>query len=88
LGYYIRVFGKNPARIPLEKLRADASPAIIEVDQEVGDSWEQLVLKHSSGEEIAVIGRNPVEEGQLGAEELTNLSRMCSSISPSPQLPG
>jgi hypothetical protein len=25
LGYYLRVFGKNPARIPLEKLRADES---------------------------------------------------------------
>jgi hypothetical protein len=31
---------------------------------------EQLTLSHNSGQEIAIIEKNPVIEGQLGAEEL------------------
>lgn len=31
---------------------------------------EHLTLRHKSGQEIAVIERNPVSEGELGADEL------------------
>jgi hypothetical protein len=50
--------------------RERASSALIEVDEGAGETWEQLTLKHESGPEIAVVERNPVAEGELGAEEL------------------
>jgi hypothetical protein len=70
VGYYIRVLGKNPAQIPLQVLRGSALPALIDTDENGGDVWEQAVLKHESGQEIAVVERNPVMAGQLGAEEI------------------
>jgi hypothetical protein len=33
-------------------------------------AWEQLTLAHKNGREIAVVGKNPVIEGQLDADEL------------------
>jgi hypothetical protein len=70
VGYYIRVLGTSLANIPLQQLRERASPALIEVDESTGEMWEQLTLKHESGPEIAVVEKNPVAEGELGAEEL------------------
>ena len=70
MGYYIRVLGKNSAHIPLQELRASALPALIEVDEDSSDTWDQAVLKHASGQEIAVIEKNPVMQGQLGADEI------------------
>jgi hypothetical protein len=70
MGYYIRVLGTNPAAIPAEHLRAAASPGVIDLN--VGDDhqWQQLLLKHASGQEIAIIERNAVVAGELGGEEL------------------
>ncbi len=70
MGYYIRVLGQNPANIPLEELRASAMPAVIAVETGSVEAWEQLVLRHESGQEIAIIEKNPVAPGELGAEEL------------------
>ena len=67
--YYIRVLGKKSDNIPLEKLRHFSRPAVLRSDVE-GDTWERLVLSHQSGEEIAIVEKNPVVEGQLGADEL------------------
>lgn len=69
MGYYIRILGKNAGNISLRELQASASPALIEGDAG-GDAWQQLVLKHGSGQEIAVIEKNLVVEGELGSEEL------------------
>ncbi|HEV8038343.1 MAG TPA: hypothetical protein VGP62_05725, partial [Bryobacteraceae bacterium] len=69
MGYYIRVFGTNLTEVPIQRLQERASPALIEAD-ELADSWQQLVLSHPEGPEIAVIEKNPVVEGELGAEEL------------------
>ena len=70
MGYYILVLGTNPVNIPVEQLRERARPALVEVDENTGDAWGQLVLKHEAGPEIAVIEKNLVMEGELGAEEL------------------
>ena len=82
MGYYIRILGKNTANIPLQQLRLDASPAVIEVDSESGDAWESLVLRHDSGAEIAAIEKNLVTEGSLGAEELSEFLEEVSSLRP------
>lgn len=52
-----------------EKLRQVCQPADLHSEVE-GDAWEQLVLSHKSGQEIAIVEKNPVVEGQLGADEL------------------
>jgi hypothetical protein len=48
-----------------------ARPALIEVDESTGEMWERLTLKHEFGPEIAVVEKNPVVEGELGAEKLS-----------------
>jgi hypothetical protein len=70
MGYYIRVLGKELSNIPLDQLREAAKPAILHISEGDGDAWEQLTLSHKSGQEIAILERNPVVEGQLGADEL------------------
>jgi hypothetical protein len=70
MGYYIRVLGKNLGDIPLDKLREASHPAVLDISDGNGDAWEQLTLSHNSGQEIAIIEKNYVVEGQLGAEEL------------------
>jgi len=70
MGYYIRILSKNLDDIPVEDLRKVARPAVIEMAEEGKDGWEQLVLKHASGPEIAIVEKNPVIDGQLGAKEL------------------
>ena len=70
MGYYIRVLGKKLGNIPLDELRQISQPAVLLHDGEEDDAWEQLTLSHKSGRAIAVIEKNPVTEGQLGADEL------------------
>jgi hypothetical protein len=65
MGYYIRVLGKNLTTIPVQELRDVALPAVVDVTEGSTDMWEQLTLKHKSGQEIAVIERNPVAEGEF-----------------------
>ncbi len=69
MGYYIRILGTRLDDFPLADLRTTAAPALIESSDEEAP-WQQAVLKHPDGTEIAVIERNPVVEGELGAEEL------------------
>jgi hypothetical protein len=70
MGYYIRVLGQKLDNIPLDQLREAAQPAVLRASEGDGDAWKELTLSHKSGQEIAIIEKNPVAEGQLGAEEL------------------
>jgi hypothetical protein len=70
MGYYIRILGKNAEPIPLQVIHEAARPAVLSVSEGDGDAWNELTLKHQSGHEIAVIQRNPVVNGELGAEEI------------------
>jgi hypothetical protein len=69
MGYYTRVLGKNIASIPVQELKEVALPALVDVAEGSGE-WQRLILKHKSGQEIAVVEKNPVVEGELGADEL------------------
>jgi len=69
MGYYIRVLGTNPDNIPLDRLREVARPAVLDVEGD-GEMWEQITMTHKSGAAIAAIEKNPVIEGELGADEL------------------
>jgi hypothetical protein len=70
MGYYIRVLGKNPDNISLLDLRVKLHPAILAVAQGTEDGWEQVILTHDAGQEIALVEKNLVVDGQLGADEL------------------
>ena len=70
MGYYIRVLGKKLSNIPLDQLRGAGEPAVLTISEGDGDAWERFTLSHKSGQEIAIIEKNPVVEGQLGADEL------------------
>jgi len=77
MAYYIRVLGTQLDRPPLEQLREVASPALVEstTDQ------SELVLKHASGQEIAIIERNETAEG-LGADELAEFVEEVAEAAP------
>jgi hypothetical protein len=76
--YYIRVLSTATGCIPLEtlqsRLKESKLEAVLSADQGTEDSWEQLILQHSYGPEIASIERNPVGTGSLGAEELAEFA--------------
>ena len=73
MGYYIRVLGKNDVPLSFTALRASL-PVNLKVDLGNEDSdqeaWQQLILRHSEGPDIALVERNPVIPGELGADEI------------------
>jgi hypothetical protein len=69
MGYYIRILGTRLTNVPIQELREAARPAVLDLAGS-GDTWEELTLKHESGQEIAIIEKDPVILGELGAEEL------------------
>jgi hypothetical protein len=70
MGYYIRILGTRLTNIPLRDLQEVALPAVLDLSEGNSDAWEELTLKHTFGDEIAIIEKNPVSLGGLGAEEL------------------
>src|SRR5215469_2270783 len=68
--YYMRVLGTELETPRLDDMREAASPALIEIVKHSGNLWTELVLKHASGDEIALIERNETRQG-LGADELS-----------------
>ncbi len=82
MGYYIRILGTSLADVPIHRLQERASPALIEAEKTGAETWDQVVLKHPSGQEIAIIERNPVGEGELGADELNEFLEEIPSFRP------
>ena len=74
MGYYIRVLGIRDVPLSIETLRACLSekPAV-EINEGRSDrsGWSQLTWRHIDGTEIAIVEKNPVLPGELGAEELS-----------------
>ncbi len=72
--YYIRVLAEKDGHVPvtrLEQALSEIAPsARIALDDGTPEQWVQLLLAHADGTEIAVVERNPVLKGELGAEEL------------------
>ena len=86
MSYYVRVLSTSSQCVPLsalqsalEKEKLDAS---ISADDTAPDDWSQLVLSHGDGTEIAVIERNLVHEGSLGAEELAEFAEEVAECEP------
>jgi hypothetical protein len=82
MGYYIRVLSTNVDEIPIEALREAAKPAVIEVAASSDKTWSELILAHESGNEIVIIERNPVIEGELGADEVAEFIEEVADCKP------
>jgi hypothetical protein len=74
MGYRIRVLGTEPEQPSLSyllnNLRESTSHAVLKIETGVDESWEQLLLAHPNGPEIALIECNLVTSNELGQEEL------------------
>jgi hypothetical protein len=74
VGYRIRVLGTRPEQPSLsylkDKLLESTSRASLKLETGTEASWNQLVLAHPNGPEIALVECNPVVEDELGKEEI------------------
>jgi hypothetical protein len=57
--------------------------ATLTVESGIEEAWEQLVLRHADGREIAAIERSLVIEGSLGSEELDEFRDELANARPS-----
>jgi hypothetical protein len=69
MGYYVRVLALQESEIPLQTLQASL-PKGMELIAEEESGWSQLVLRHVAGLDIALIERDLVTPGELGADEI------------------
>lgn len=73
MGYYIRVLGKKDSPLSIAALRACLPVnSEIELVEEAADQggWSQLVMRHRDDADIAIVERDPVIPGELGADEI------------------
>ena len=74
MSYFIRVLAKSDKHVPVAALRESLNSQVpgfqLLLDEGDESEWEQLLLKHSESDEIAVIERNAVTPGSLAEEEI------------------
>jgi hypothetical protein len=86
MGYYIRVLAERDAVVSAKDLRVCLQRGAIDVVLETTDgddeNWWGLELRHADGEHIAVIERNPVRPGELGADEIAEFIEEVADLQP------
>ncbi len=86
MGYYIRVLAESDAIVPAGRLRArlqeDGVDAVLEATDGTDDNWTGLGLQHGDGAYIAVIERNLVRPGELGADEIAEFIEEVADLQP------
>jgi hypothetical protein len=86
MGYYVRVLSTSAELIPLSALQLELTKnklrAKLSVEAGVPERWEQLILRHARGPDIAAIERNPVEDGSLGSNELAEFADEVTNCKP------
>lgn len=86
MGYYVRVLSTSAECIPLDELRSalesEKHSAELTADEGETTNWEQLILSHRDGTAIAMIERNPVADGSLGADELAEFAEEVADCKP------
>jgi len=86
MAYYVRVLAESDAVVPAGKLRArlrrESIDAVLEVADGSDDEWVVLELRHGDGDHIAVIERNPVRPGELGADEIAEFIEEVADLQP------
>ena len=69
--YYIRVLSPSDRLVAASAVAAAVPTATVSVETGTDDDWHELLLMHPGGSDIALVERNPVTEGSLGAEEVS-----------------
>jgi len=82
MGYYIRVLGTRPGSVPLGELRKKCDPAVLDLIEGEDEDWDEVVLRHPSGAEIAIIEKDLVNETGLGADEVQEFMEEISPCKP------
>ena len=80
--YYVRVLTPSGEVVPAGALAAELEAANLSVEAGSDAAWDELLLFHRDGREIAQIERNPVAEGSLGAEELEEFIDTLDDLQP------
>ena len=70
MGYYVRVLSPTVSRVQISDLSSVLQGGLLKVENGTAEEWEQLVLSHEDGREIALIERNEVADGSLASEEI------------------
>lgn len=86
MAYRIRVLSTSPNCIPLDALKSAVAEnefkASIDIVEGEPDRWLQIILRHADGPEIALIERDLVEAGSVGADELDEFADEISTCKP------
>lgn len=84
VGYYIRVLSPADGVVPYSDLKRDLAAehreAALSVEVGSDAEWDELLLSHSDGSEIAVVERN--SGGDLVAEEIKEFLEEISAYQP------
>ena len=74
MSYYTRVLSKQEDFPALDELalaiRADHPDYKLTLEDGAEEEWESLLLSSKDGVEVAVIERNPVDDGSIGQDEI------------------
>jgi len=86
MAYYVRVLAESDAVVPAGKFRArlrrESIDAVLQVTEGSDDNWVALQLQHGDGDDIAVIERNLVDPGELGADEIAEFIEEVADLQP------
>ena len=73
MGYYIRALAVRDPDVTIAELISCLSSVAgfdLKIGEEEDGRWSELLLRHTTGQEIALIERNPVSAGTLGQDEI------------------
>jgi hypothetical protein len=86
VGYYIRILSPIDLCVPFAELKAslasEAPTATLAIESGSETDWAELALSHADGTEIAVVERNPVDEGPLHSAELQEFREDIADCAP------
>lgn len=68
--YYIRILSTTERVIPASDVARSLKVSTLTVGAGTDAQWDELLLAHETGREIALIERNPVTDDSVAAEEL------------------
>lgn len=82
MGYYVRVLSPTQSIIPASDLSTVLQSGTLTVEAGTAEEWEQLLLVHRDGREIAVIERNEVADDSLAKEEISEFIEELALLKP------
>ena len=86
VAYYTRILTKSEAVVSFSDLRTDLETkrpdVVLKLEDGTEDSWKVLSLAHKDGQHISIIERNPVTQGTMGEEELSEFMEIVEDCKP------